>query len=370
MRQTAFSLRFRGCFATTLLQCSSGKGFVAVATITKISGKKGDSYRVQIRKFAKGKIIYSEAKTLPTLQLAKRWAAKREEQLLEPGAIERSKGSGIKVVDLIDRYIHDFCQNVGRTKNADVRALKGYEFSELPIDKLTSDVLIAHVAFRLRTVQPQTVNNELVWLRNVYKAAYPAWGIKVDSHEIDAAASLCRAKGMVSSSTERDRRPTAKELKLLDAHFASRDGRASIPMQDIMWFALHSSRRQEEITKLLWADNNEKHLTGLVRDIKHPRKKGLNKKFKYTKEAWKIVQRQPKTSERIFPYNPRSIGAAFTRACHLLNIKDLHFHDLRREATSRLFEAGYSIPQVQLFTLHESWTVLSRYSNLRPEDLN
>ena len=41
-------------------------------------------------------------------------------------------------------------------------------------------------------------------------------------------------------------------------------------------------------------------------------------------------------------------------------------HDLRHEATSRLFEAGYSIVEVQQFTLHDSWGTLSRYTHLRP----
>jgi len=53
----------------------------------------------------------------------------------------------------------------------------------------------------------------------------------------------------------------------------------------------------------------------------------------------------------------------------VLDIKDLHFHDLRHEATSRLFEAGYSIDQVQRFTLHDSWKTLSRYTHLKPEDI-
>jgi hypothetical protein len=33
-----------------------------------------------------------------------------------------------------------------------------------------------------------------------------------------------------------------------------------------------------------------------------------------------------------FPYDPKSVGAAFTRACHILGIQDLRFHDLRHEA--------------------------------------
>jgi Phage integrase family len=47
------------------------------------------------------------------------------------------------------------------------------------------------------------------------------------------------------------------------------------------------------------------------------------------------------------PVEPRTIGAAFTRACRVLEIEDLHFHDLRHEATSRLFETGYSIVEVR-----------------------
>jgi hypothetical protein len=52
-------------------------------------------------------------------------------------------------------------------------------------------------------------------------------------------------------------------------------------------------------------------------------------------EAWAIVARQPRTDERIFPYNAKSVSAAFTRACKILGIKDLRFHDGRHEATSR-----------------------------------
>ena len=339
-----------------------------MATITQIRGKFGTTYRAQIRKFEAGKLVYSEAKTFKTKVLAARWAAIREGNLT-PAEIAKSRANVLTVGDLILRYETEFAGTGGRTKQTDIKRLKGYDFCRLPVDELTSEVLIAHVRERLHSVLPQTVNNDLVWLRNVFRAAYPAWGLKLDSAEIDAARRFCVSKGMVSKSAERDRRPTLDELTRLDRHFASRDGRADIPMQDIFWFAIHSARRQAEITRLQWADNNEAHRTGMVRDIKHPRKKGLTKEFKYTPKAWEIVQRQPRTSEFVFPYNPKSVGAAFTRACHLLEIKDLHFHDLRREGTTRLFESGYTIPEVQLFTLHEDWKMLARYVNLRPSDL-
>jgi integrase len=74
--------------------------------------------------------------------------------------------------------------------------------------------------------------------------------------------------------------------------------------------------------------------------------------------------------DRIFPYNHRSAGTAFRRACQDLGIEDLHFHDLRHEGTSRLFEAGFEIQQVALVTGHKDWKMLRRYTHLKPEALH
>ena len=72
---------------------------------------------------------------------------------------------------------------------------------------------------------------------------------------------------------------------------------------------------------------------------------------------------------RVFPYSGRSVGAAFRRACRDLGILDLRFHDLRHETASRLFEAGYQIPEVALVTGHKDWKMLRRYTNLKAQDL-
>lgn len=341
-----------------------------MATITKITNAKGTTYRAQIRKFKDGKLAYSETKTFRKATMARAWAEKREEELEKPGAMARAKSGILTVRDLIEQYQADFCEGAGRTKAATVKQLLTFDFADLHPSRLTSEVLIAHIKDRRKVVSPSTALNDLVWLRVIFKAAKPAWGLDLDTSEIDAARSFCTSARLVRKSKVRVRRPTEHELLLLDRHFASRDGRAEIPMRDIMWFAIFSARRQAEITALLWSDNDDKHRTGMVRNLKHPRQKeGNDKRFKYTNEAWEIVQRQPKADDRIFPYDPKSVGAAFTRACSLLGIVDLRFHDLRHEATSRLFERGYSIPEVQLFTLHESWAVLQRYVNLRPENL-
>ncbi|EEQ8029545.1 tyrosine-type recombinase/integrase, partial [Escherichia coli O157:H7] len=83
------------------------------------------------------------------------------------------------------------------------------------------------------------------------------------------------------------------------------------------------------------------------------------------------VQRQPKKSEFIFPYNSTSVTAGFQRVRSKLGIKDLRYHDLRREGASRLFEAGFSIEEVAQVTGHRSLNVLWQvYTELYPKSLH
>jgi integrase len=137
-----------------------------------------------------------------------------------------------------------------------------------------------------------------------------------------------------------------------------------------MWFAVESTRREAEISRLERADNDEIARTGLVRDAKYPRAKdGNHLRFRYTPKAWEIAQYQPESGAYLFPYDPKCISSAFTEACQFLGIEDLRFHDLRHEAVSRLFEEGYDIHDVPLISLHQSWEDLKRYTNLRPETM-
>lgn len=117
----------------------------------------------------------------------------------------------------------------------------------------------------------------------------------------------------------------------------------------------------------------------LIRDRKDPRKKTGNDQriplFAATGfDAWALIRAQAGAfgtlEGRIFPYNSRSVGTAFRRACRELKIEDLHFHDLRHEGTSRLFEAGFTIEQVALVTGQKDWKILCRYTHIRPEALH
>lgn len=78
-----------------------------------------------------------------------------------------------------------------------------------------------------------------------------------------------------------------------------------------------------------------------------------------------ILKSMPKVEREIFPYTGKSVSASFTRAYSLLGIKDLHFHDLRHEGGSRLFEMDWDIPRVSSVLGHCDWNSLRRYTHLR-----
>lgn len=50
-------------------------------------------------------------------------------------------------------------------------------------------------------------------------------------------------------------------------------------------------------------------------------------------------------------------------------LKDLHFHDLRHEATSRLFEKGLGVMEVASMTGHKSLSMLKRYTHIEAQKL-
>jgi integrase len=187
---------------------------------------------------------------------------------------------------------------------------------------------------------------------------------------MEDAVVEARNRKLIAKSKQRDRRVLTGEEEKLMEYFARQSNRSKIPMADIFQFALHTSRREEEITRLMRKDLDRENGVAWLDDVKHPRKKkGNRRKFRVLAEAWEIMERQPESDERVFPYNPNTIGEMFRRACKVIGIKNLRFHDTRHEATSRLFERGYDIPEVAQFTLHESWATLKRYTHLKPEDV-
>ena len=73
---------------------------------------------------------------------------------------------------------------------------------------------------------------------------------------------------------------------------------------------------------------------------------------------------------QVFPgLTTEAVKRAFARAVRRAGIEDLRFHDLRHEATSRLFERGLNIMEVASITGHKDLRMLRRYTHLKAEDL-
>jgi len=330
-------------------------------------------YTAIVRRRVGKAIVHREAKTFTHRSAAVTWARHREVELENPAALARKEHATVTLAELIGWYIETFetVSQWQRSKQAHLKFLEGHAIGKANVIDLTTATLINHVRTRRADgAGPATVANDLVWIGVVLRAGKSVKDLPVRPEVVHEARTACSELRLIGKARRRSRRPTADELARLKAYFGRRDKRAQIPMVVIVEFAIASARREAEICRLEWRDNDSTGRTGLVRDAKHPTaREGNHLRFKYTPEAWAIVQKQPRTAEYIFPYDPKSVGAAFTRACKVLGICDLRFHDLRHEATSRLFERGYQIHEVAQFTLHESWNELKRYTNIRPENV-
>lgn len=338
-----------------------------MGTITARKRKDGStSYLAQIVKKKAGVILWREAKTFSREREAKAWTAFREEELDKPGVIERLTAPKNTLADAIDKYVKESKKEIGRTKAQVLNSIKEYGIANMDCEAIRSDDIVAFAKELSGKRQPQTVGNYLSHLAAIFRIARPAWGYRLDQQAMKDAHVVLRDLGTTSKSKERDRRPTLSELDLILQHFTDRQARTphAAPMVKIIIFALFSSRRMEEITRIAWDDLDGDRI--LVRAMKHPGQKiGNDVYVDLPPEALRIVQTMPKVRPEIFPYSTDAIGAAFTRACALLEIEDLHFHDLRHEAVSRLFELGWSIPHVAAVSGHRSWSSLKRYTQLR-----
>lgn len=325
-------------------------------------------YTAQIIRKKGGVVLLREAKTFDREREAKAWIRHRETELDKPGAIEALGVTKHTLADAIDKYVKEKSE-MGRTKAQVLGSIKEYKIASMDCAAIKSSHIVAFAGELLEGErQPQTVGNYISHLAAIFRIARPAWGMALDYGAIRDAQVVLRDLGKTSKSTERDRRPTLSELDTLMQHFAERQVRApsSAPMCKLIAFAIFSTRRQEEITRIAWTDLDEAHSRILVRDMKHPgQKKGNDVWVELVPEALAIIKSMPRVAKQIFPYGTDAISAAFTRACPLYGIEDLHFHDMRHEGISRLFEMGRTIPLAASVSGHRSWTSLKRYAQIK-----
>lgn len=274
----------------------------------------------------------------------------------------------MKLGDLITKAIPEFpklalmLERLGRSSIAKVRA-----------PGKASDY-IKFCRERRLECGPSTIHQQMCVLRGVLAYAKPGWDLNdITDAPIREAWPILKKERLVGCSNRRTRVPSADETERLCAYFVARGNQR---MADLIRFQGSSSRRLGETCRIQRGGLNEQTKTIIVRDMKHPWKKdGNHIEVALPNEALAILLRQPRISldptERFFPLNPKSVSQSFRAAAEALGIADLHLHDYRRLAATRLLAQGYTVPEVMLVTGHvRPDLVFTTYNGLRAEDFH
>lgn len=340
---------------------------MASYTITQRNGK----YTCQVRWFpSNSKKRRTQAKTFTKKKTAELWGRQKIEEV-ELSAL----GGGMHTTlrDLISKYLDDSYVKVGRSKRYSLKMIMDCNIGLLRTDELKAKHIVDFCKDRNGAgAGKSTIAVDVSNLRSVLKAAEALYDIAVDESAIIKAMPTLHTLKLIGKGEIRTRRPATDEIVQLRAKLEERQTKkgAFIPFVDIFDFSILSCMRIGEVCSIVWDDLDEDGSWVWVRDRKDPRKKeGNHMKVPLLGGALDIVLKQPKTNDpRIFPFSERSVTAGFQRVRNKLGIKDLRYHDLRREGASRLFEQGFTVDKVAQVTGHRDLNTLWRvYTSVLPD---
>ena len=131
-------------------------------------------------------------------------------------------------------------------------------------------------------------------------------------------------------------------------------------------FAIETAMRLNEQLTLKWDQVDLKKM--MITILAEHSKTGVERKIPLTPRAIEILNEIPRHIKgRVFPVSLNNFQRAWRSITRNAEIKNLHWHDLRREACSRLMERGLSISEVQMFTGHKTLSLmLQTYSSHNP----
>ena len=340
-----------------------------MATVHKIAS---GSWRVQVRR--KGQYASNVFRLKAD---ADAWVRDTESRIDRGENISLGKPTNqVTLGDLIDLHLADLklARKVpGRSKQYTLDDLRR-RIGRLTLAELTADRFKKFGQGRFaERAGPATINMDFSYLRVVIDHAAISHRVSDVLENLRLARKVLSKLGLIGKSKERNRRPTRIELESLLVYFAA-NADQKIPMHRIIPFAVATGLRQGEICRVEWGNYQSDDRTLFVPKRKHPRERETNDHLMPLVsttgyDPFALMEEQgAETGKvgRIFPFNGKSVGTAFRRVCKELGIVDLHFHDLRHECISRLFEADWDIPQVASVSGHKDWNMLQRYTHLRP----
>jgi integrase len=326
----------------------------------------GDKWRAQVRR----KDHKAQTKTFKTKKEADKWA-RSVEAGIDAGAGPALSAS-TRLAHLIGKYLKIRAEG-GREVNPATNT--SYMLKHLEDDlghervcDLTPERMVRWAKMRKdQGAGPYTVNMELSCLGTTLRHAGSFLGVQVPDVAAMARPMLMHLQ-LVGGGNPRTRRPTEDELQAVLAWVEAHDKVAAEAMRVA---AVTGLRRSELVTKLRWDRLDDKQRAALIVQRKHPRQQLARDEWvPMLGDSWAVIQRQPKTDDRVFPVSPEKITDLFTAACKALSIPNLRLHDLRHLASTRLQELGFDDVERMSIVGHRSVGMNARYTHPSPEHLH
>lgn len=220
-----------------------------------------------------------------------------------------------------------------------------------------------YIARRRSVVSNSTIDREIDLISTAINRAIAA-GLHVDN----PVSKIDRPR----YKNERDRRLEEGEMGALMQALryrtasddeAQRSGGTRNPwMRWLVRWSIETAIRRGESLKLTWPMLKEKklriELPGEITKTGVPRNVPLSERAMRCLTVLRTMREDGEP--RIFPTTEYAVKKAWERACARAGIEDLHFHDLRHEATSRLAET-FGMEETMAITGHEDTRSMLRY---------
>ena len=318
--------------------------------------RKRGPYQWQAMVRKKGQPL--QTKTFETRAQAEQWARAIEVEMDKGVFVSRAEAESTTLRELLERYLGEVTplKKGAAAETNRLRAFMRHPLARRLVATIRGFDIARLRDERLRKVSSATVKRDLVLMGHVFEVARKEWGIHVYNPVRDIK--------LPADGRARNRRLEAgEESRLLAACLEAHNG-CLLP---VVQLALETAMRQGELIRLRW-----EHID-LNRRIVHlpDTKNGESRTVPLSTPAANVLHTLPHSLHgQVFPgLTTEAIKRAYIRAVRRAGLEDLRFHDLRHEATTRLFEKGLNIMEVASITGHKDLRMLLRYTHLKAENL-
>ena len=306
-----------------------------------------------------------QTQTFDTKGEAQEWAGTIESAMRRRVFVSRAEAENTTLAEALNRYASEISATK-KSADREIYVIRWWRASALGPRSLASirgkDIADALAEKAATGAAPNTIHRHLALLSHLFTVAHKRWGIEGLRNPAEMVHKPRLPQG-------RDRRLAAGELpRLLAAAQVYSDSppHAWSHIGAIITWAIETAMRRGEIAAMRWD-----HLDRRARVLLIPETKtGTPRRVPLSTAALGVLDGLPRRIDgRVWGMRPDSISQAFERVCKAAGIEGLTFHDLRHEATSRLFEKGLNPMEVAAITGHKTLQMLKRYTHLRAEDL-